>query len=130
VSRLDPATALLTETQLFVDFVLLLDELEMRDEMVRVLDALPSAWPWTRAGKAAAAGDFVGAADILSDNGHPLWEAMLRLRAGRALADRGLPDEAEEQVARSLEFFRSVGAKRYVSEAERLRQAWRSQKVT
>jgi tetratricopeptide (TPR) repeat protein len=120
VSRMEPVSALMSEMQQLVDFALLLDELEMREELTRVLDALPSVWPWTRAVKAAASGDFVAAADRLTDNGHPLWEAMLRMRAGRALADQGRSAEAEEQVARSLEFFREVGATRYVREGEAL----------
>jgi tetratricopeptide (TPR) repeat protein len=120
VARMEPATALLSENQLLVDFVLLLDELEMGEDLTRVLDALPVAWPWTRAGRAAASGDFVAAADIFTGSGHPLWEAMLRLRAGRALTDQARYAEAKEQVARSLEFFRPVGATRYVREGEAL----------
>jgi tetratricopeptide (TPR) repeat protein len=123
VARLEPAAALLSETQLFVDFVLLLDDLEMREELKRTLDALPAAWPWTKVGRAVAAREFVRAADILSDSGHPLWDAMLRMQAARALAGRGVRDEAEEQVARSLEFFRSVGAVRYIKWGENLRAA-------
>lgn len=120
VSRLEPAAALLSETQLFVHFVLLLDDLEMREELERVLDALPAAWPWTTAGRAVASREFVRAADILSGSGHPLWEATLRMRAARALASRGMRGEAEEQVARSLEFFRSAGAVRYIRWGEKL----------
>jgi hypothetical protein len=127
---MEPVSALVSEMQQLVDFALLLDELEMREELTRVLDALPAAWPWTRAGRAVASGDFVAAADILSDNGHPLWEAMLRMRAGRALTEHGRYAEAEEQVARSLEFFRPAGATRYVREGERLHEACRSHDMT
>jgi hypothetical protein len=125
VSRLDPSAALLTEAQVFVDFMLLLDELRMDEEMTRVLDSLPAWWPMTRAGGEIAARRFASAADILTCSRHPLWEALLRMRAAETLGHAGLSADAEDQLKRSLEFFRSVGATRYVRQGEELRAGTR-----
>ena len=63
---------------------------------------------WTSVARAILAGDAAGAADLLADIGHRPAEAYARLRA------------AAEQVQRALDFYRSVGAIRYVREAEAL----------
>jgi class 3 adenylate cyclase len=121
VALLEPVSALLTEAQAFVDFVLLLHDLGLPEDLASVLDALPATWPWTRAGREIAALRFAPAADILSGVGHPLWEATLRLRAALALGAAGSQTEVEEQLDTALEFFRSAGATRLIRRAESLR---------
>jgi len=54
-------------------------------------------------------GAFVEAADRLAEMSEVAWEAYARLRAG-----------TEGQVRRALDFYRSVGATRYVREGESL----------
>jgi hypothetical protein len=123
VSRLDPAAALLSESQAFVDFTLLLCDLNMGDDLARLLDSLPPHWPWSRAGRAIAAGDFLAAAEVLRGSGHRLWEAMLRLRAAELLAEGARHTECQEQLSRSLDFFRPIGASRYIRQADGLRRS-------
>lgn len=120
VARFDPAAALLTEAWSFPEYVALLHDLGMGEELARVLDALPDSWPWTHAGRAVAEGDLVSAADILGSIAEPLAEATFRLKAGEALMRTGRNVEADEQLAQALAFFRSVGATVYISAAEAL----------
>jgi hypothetical protein len=65
--------------------------------------------PWLQAAGAIARGDPVGAAEILDRIGGKPEAAYARLRSGN-------PAEVE----RALDFYRSVGAARYVHEAEEL----------
>jgi hypothetical protein len=63
---------------------------------------------WAAVAGAVLAGDAATAADLLAEIGHRPAEAYARLRAGGA------------QVQTALAFYRSVGATRYVREAEAL----------
>jgi hypothetical protein len=47
-------------------------------------------------------------------------EAYARLRAAETLAAAGRRDEGGEELERALEFYRRVGAVRYLREAEAL----------
>ena len=47
-------------------------------------------------------------------------EAFTRLRLAEQLVLRGRRAEADEQLERSLGFYRSVGASRYLHEGEKL----------
>jgi len=87
------------------------------DELVAGLTPYPQLW--ARAGRAFAAGDPIGAADILAASGAACEEAFCRLATAR------LGIDAEEQAARALAFFRLVGAGRYVRECEALLPAQR-----
>jgi hypothetical protein len=72
-----------------------------------VLDESPPG-RWVDVTRAILAGDAAVAADLLAEIGHRPAEAYARLRAGG------------EHVERALTFYRSVGATRYVREAEAL----------
>jgi hypothetical protein len=50
----------------------------------------------------------------------PTWEARLRLRAAEELIETGRRAESEEQAAKALDFYRSVGATFYVDRCEAL----------
>lgn len=76
--------------------------------------------PWLLAGRAAAAGDFVRAADIFGEIGDASLEAFYRLCAAEALVAAGRRAEADEQLRPALAFYRGVGATRYVREGEAL----------
>jgi tetratricopeptide (TPR) repeat protein len=71
------------------------------------LERSPST-PWKDAARAILGGDAAEAADLLAEIGHRPAEAYARLRA------RG------RDVQRALDFYRSVGATRYIREAEAL----------
>ena len=67
-----------------------------------------SSTRWTPVMRAIQAGDAATAADLLAEIGHRPAEAYARLRAGG------------EHLDRALGFYRSVGATRYIREAESL----------
>jgi class 3 adenylate cyclase/tetratricopeptide (TPR) repeat protein len=84
------------------------------DEVRAMLGSVPATM-WTRAATAILAGDLARAADLLDASGELTVAADVRLDA----ASRG----ALGQLEPALEFFRSVGASRYVAEAESLRRS-------
>jgi class 3 adenylate cyclase/tetratricopeptide (TPR) repeat protein len=75
---------------------------------------------WLDAARAYAAGAFEESADILADIGAIPDEAFVRLRAAEALIEAGRRPEADAQLQQALAFYRSVGATRYIREAESL----------
>jgi class 3 adenylate cyclase/tetratricopeptide (TPR) repeat protein len=79
------------------------------DEMLEVLAEDPIETAWLDAARAVAAGDFRGAADLIATTGWPAFEMFYRLESG-----------AEQDVRAALEFYRGVGATRYVREGEAL----------
>ncbi len=76
--------------------------------------------PWVEAVRCYAAGELVGAAEILAGTGSRPEEARARLHAAGQLAAAGRRTEAEEQVRQALAFYRSVQAMLYVREGEAL----------
>jgi tetratricopeptide (TPR) repeat protein len=93
--------------------------LGLRGELVDALAGYPES-RWTEAVAAYLAGDFAAAAEILDQAGGKPDAAEARLRAAEQLAALGRRDEADEQLERALAFWRSVGATRYIREAESL----------
>jgi class 3 adenylate cyclase len=86
-----------------------------------LLDSLPSLdVPWVDAARAFATGDLPRAADVCARIGARGEEAHDRLRQAEALIGRARREEAETERQAALAFYRSVGATRYVREAERL----------
>jgi class 3 adenylate cyclase/tetratricopeptide (TPR) repeat protein len=79
--------------------------------------------PWRKAAAAYVSGDFRAAADEYSAMGALPDEAYARLRAAEALVGEGRRVEADDQLERSLAFWRSVGATAYVREGEALMAA-------
>jgi tetratricopeptide (TPR) repeat protein len=78
---------------------------------------------WVHAARAFATGDLARAADVCADMGAVTEEARDRLWLARGLADQNRRAEAEHQLERATSFYRSVGATRYLREAESLRRA-------
>ena len=68
--------------------------------------------PWTEAGDAVCRGDVARAAELYAEMGSAPDEASARLLSGE-----------EAQVRRALDFYRSVGATRWIREAESLLSA-------
>jgi len=80
---------------------------------------------WVAAAHDYLAGNLEGAADIYARIGSRPDEAYMRLRAAQQLASDGDPTRADAQREKALDFYRSVGAARYVREAEALGTAYR-----
>ena len=75
---------------------------------------------WARAARSYVGGDFRGAADACAAMGALTEEARDRLRLAEELAAQGRRSEADIELQRALAFYRSVGATRYIREAEAL----------
>jgi len=78
-------------------------------DFAAVADQSPGPSAWLDAAKAFASGDYVGAADLYARIGSLPDEADARLRSA-----------IESEVRRALEFYRAVGATRYIREGESL----------
>jgi class 3 adenylate cyclase/tetratricopeptide (TPR) repeat protein len=78
-------------------------------EVIGVLEREALGSVWQRAALAVAARDFHAAAEIMAGGGCKADTAFFRLQSG-----------AEEDVRRALDFYRGVGATRYIREAEEL----------
>jgi tetratricopeptide (TPR) repeat protein len=90
------------------------------DQVVPVLEAATNATPWVRGARAYLAGEFEEAAAIFAGIGAAPKEAFSRLRAAEALVAAGRRAEADTQLQQALGFYSSVGATRYIREAEAL----------
>ena len=102
-----------------VDLALVAEELGCVDQLATVLErGTPTRW--TEAASALVRGDAVGAAELLHEIGDAELESMARLRAARRFAAEGRRADADEQLERALAFYRSVGATRYIRQAEEL----------
>jgi class 3 adenylate cyclase/tetratricopeptide (TPR) repeat protein len=88
--------------------------LGLADEARRALDRLPPAGRWLEAAHLVLNDECEGAADVLAESGSLPEEAYARLRAAERLVDAGRAPEAGNQLQRSLAFWQSVGATRYV----------------
>jgi tetratricopeptide (TPR) repeat protein len=103
-----------------------LTTLSIHAETLGVAEQLPAALArlpqksWVRAAAAVLEGDLVRAADIAAEHAWRADEAELRMRAAEALIHEGRRAEADVQLAKALDFFRSVGATRYIREGEAL----------
>jgi class 3 adenylate cyclase len=95
------------------------DLLGVRDELPAIL-ATRADRSWVRTAAAVFEGDFERAAEISADYGWRVEEAELRLRAAEALVAAGRRAEADVQLAKALDFYRSVRATRYIREGEAL----------
>jgi ribosomal protein S18 acetylase RimI-like enzyme len=87
------------------------------DELVDALAGHPQS-RWTDAVRAYVAGNFVAAAEILGQAGARPDEAEARLRAAERHTAEGHRVAVGAQLEQALSFYRSVGAIRYVREAE------------
>jgi class 3 adenylate cyclase/tetratricopeptide (TPR) repeat protein len=99
---------------------LALAELNRFDDVAELASRVTFASPFLDMLRALAAADLVTAADRLADAGWRGEEAMVRLRGGDELLSAGRRAEGEAQLARALDFFRSVQATAYLAEGERL----------
>jgi tetratricopeptide (TPR) repeat protein len=102
-----------------IDLAIALVELGRGGELIEASARVPST-SWLEAARAYVAGEPGRVADLCAEIGALPEEAHARLEAaGVALADGRRP-EAEDQLARALEFYRRVGAVLYSRHAEAL----------
>ena len=102
-----------------VDLALVSNELGYTEELDELLDGIPRT-KWIDASRALLRNDFLEAADTLGEIGNLELESLVRLRLAERLVAEGRRPEADEQLQRSLAFWRSVRAVRYVREGEAL----------
>jgi class 3 adenylate cyclase len=88
-------------------------------ELRQVLDRATPRTRWYEAATAYLDGDFVAAADVYADIGSRPDEAAARLAAAKQSKANG-DGGTNGQLERALVFFRAVGARAYLREAEML----------
>lgn len=84
------------------------------------LDDNQAEMRWDRAHRAVLEHRWKDAADAFEEIGTRPFEALARLRVATVARDAGNRADANLQINRSLAFWRSVGATRYIREAEAL----------
>jgi class 3 adenylate cyclase/tetratricopeptide (TPR) repeat protein len=87
-----------------------------------VADREATRTPWLDAATAVANGELAVAAEVFERMGSKPNEARARLEAARQLLAEDRGAEVREHCRRALSFYRSVGATRYLREAEELLQ--------
>jgi len=89
-------------------------------ELRAVVERAASGSRWAPPLRALLDGEYAAAAGTYGEMGLRTTEAHVRLRAAEQLRAEGRRAEADEQLERSLAFWRSVGATRYIREGEAL----------
>jgi len=93
----------------FLDLAFVMSQLGRGQELIDLANSLSVRTRWVEAAVLYAAGELAAAADVLAEMGAGPGEAYARLKAGD-----------EVNVRRALDFWRSVGATRYVAQGEEL----------
>jgi tetratricopeptide (TPR) repeat protein len=101
-----------------VDEIVTLRELAGPTRTRDLLTTAPS--PRSDAALAAADGDFLRAAEGYALHGSVYEEARARVLGAEQLVSQGRRSDADAQLERALEIFRSLGANRDIREAEAL----------
>jgi class 3 adenylate cyclase len=116
----DAGTAVLSNLFVsFTDCILAAEILGRRDEARRWLGARRSS-PWFAAARALVDQEFARAAESLDPMGAARSAALARLRAAQELVKTGRQADVDNQLRYALDFFRSVGATRFIREGEAL----------
>ena len=102
------------------DFVWVAERLGRSGELRRLIEQHLAKTRWTSAFLAVLVREYETAAELFLEIGALNFEADARLRAAEKLVAGGRRPEANEQLGKALAFYRSVGATRYISEAEAL----------
>jgi class 3 adenylate cyclase/tetratricopeptide (TPR) repeat protein len=105
-----------------VDLWAALRRLGRADDLRPALDAQGRSM-WRDGVEALLDRDYEGAAAVFAAMGAVPVEAMARLWAAEGFVEQGRGAEADAQLERALGFWRSVGAARYIREAEALLSA-------
>jgi tetratricopeptide (TPR) repeat protein len=104
-----------------IELAWLVRDLGMEDQLARALAPTPPN-PWFESAAAIARGEFEKAIKLVVGLDAPSVEAYTRLRAAQEMA-AGRSSEAVPLLQPALAFYRSVGASRYIAQAERLMAA-------
>ncbi|MBA2240189.1 MAG: hypothetical protein H0W09_02925, partial [Solirubrobacterales bacterium] len=113
------ARELLSLGGMMYELALVADSLGFRDEVRAAIAERPEN-RWTQVARLLLDGQLEDAADLLEQIGDRSSAADVGLQAAKALVAQGRRVEAGAQLAKALAFYRSVGAKRYIREAEEL----------
>ncbi len=105
---------------LCVPLAIVLTALGRGDELDACLAHAPGPSRWLEAARAYAAGDRLGAASVCDEIGDRWLAACVRLQAVEAMLEAGRTEQAREQLELLLDYYRSLGALRWLHEAERL----------
>ncbi len=107
-----------------LDFVLVAGELGFAEALERPAKLLakmpPGRGGWAAAKLAVIEGRLAAAADIAAAAGNLSYAAELRLAAAKSFIQEERRAEASEQLEQALPVFRSVGATKYLQQAEAL----------
>jgi tetratricopeptide (TPR) repeat protein len=103
--------------------VLAVADAERQRELGSLLDAARPSTRWYEAAGAMIDGDYVRAAETYAAVGSRPDEAVARLEVAKRSSSTADGGRGEDELARALAFFRSVGARAYLREAELLRSA-------
>ncbi len=90
-----------------LDLAYVLVPLGRLDDLEQALGRVKLDFPWLGAARAYAAGDPAAAAEVFREIGDRPDEAYMRLQSG-----------IDGEVRKAIDFYRSVGATRYVREGE------------
>ncbi len=104
----------------FADVALFANDLDRVEVISQAIERAMLETRWRDVARRLVDGDFEEAADIFFEIGHLDDEAAARLRAAEKLLREGRRADADVQLQKALAFFRSVGATRYIREAESL----------
>jgi tetratricopeptide (TPR) repeat protein len=99
---------------------LALAELGRLDDVAELASRLSFPSPFRDLLTELAADDPAAAAERLAESGWRGEEALMRLRAGERYLEEGRRAKGEAELARALDFFRSVQATAYLREAEQI----------
>ncbi|MDQ2933385.1 MAG: AAA family ATPase [Chloroflexota bacterium] len=116
LAQLQPGSGELSED--VVEVVLLLLALRRDTNLLRATMARSARW--TELLDMIIGGDVTAAADLCDELGVLPEGALLRLHAARVLASEGRASDARVPLQKAVTFWHSVGATRFVDEAEEL----------
>jgi tetratricopeptide (TPR) repeat protein len=102
------------------ELAIVLQALGRGAELVELLAGAKMPTPWFQAAAAVAAGDFERAANLYGQIEAQPDAAFARLQAAKQLVRAGRRAEANEQLSRSLAFYRQVTATGYLREGQAL----------
>lgn len=104
----------------FIQFCWAAADVGHAEELDRLLARQRRTSAWVAAGRAILRGGYADAAEQFARMGTLPHEASARLRAAQELVAAGRRAEADAQLEQALAFSRSVGAIRWIREAEAL----------
>jgi hypothetical protein len=100
-----------------IELAWLLRDLNSQAELARDLAVTPSN-PWLEAAAAIAHDDFAKATTVVAAISAPSIEAYTQLHAAKEMISLGQSSGASALLESALAFYRSVGATRYIQDAE------------